>query len=82
MDPLGVVVGHVVRKQAPEMMFPEDDHMIEKLAPAGPDPPFGDWILPGAAVRSAHGIDTKAPDRSRHLRGEDRVVVVDQVTGG
>ncbi len=59
MDPLGVVVGHVVSEQTPEMTFAEDDHVIEKLAPAGPDPPFGDRVLPGAAVRRAHGIDPK-----------------------
>jgi hypothetical protein len=54
VDPLGVVVGHVAIEQAPEMRFAEDDHVIEKLAPAGPDPPFGDGFCQGLryAVRT------------------------------
>jgi hypothetical protein len=32
MNPLGVVVGHVVSEQAPEMTFAEDDHVVEKLS--------------------------------------------------
>jgi len=75
VDPLGVVVGNVVREQAPEMTFAEDDHVIEKLSSTGSHPPLGDRVLPGAAVRRAHGIDPKVPDRSQDLRGEDRVAV-------
>jgi hypothetical protein len=30
VDPLGVVVGHVVSEQAPEMRFAEDDHVIDE----------------------------------------------------
>jgi len=60
----------------------EDDHVIEKLATAGADPPFGDGVLPGTALRSAHGIDTKASDRSHDLRGEDRVAVEKEVATG
>ena len=67
VDPLGAV-GHIVSEQTPELRFPEDDYVIEKLAPAGPDPALGDGVLPGAAVRRAHGIDPKAPDRGHDLR--------------
>jgi len=59
MDPLGVVVGHVVSEQTPEMTFAEDDHVIEKLSSTGSYPPLGDRVLPRAAVRRAHGIDPK-----------------------
>jgi hypothetical protein len=61
------------------MAFAEDDHVIEKLSSTGSYPPLGDRVLPGAAVRRAHGIDPKAPDRSHHLRGEDRVAVEQEV---
>ena len=68
-----------VREQTPEMTFAKDDHAIEKLSSKRSYPPRGDRVLPGAAVRRAHGIDPKAPDRSHHLRGEDRVAVEQEV---
>ena len=79
MNPLGVVVGHVVSEQTPEMTFAEDDHVVEKLSPTGSYPPLGNRVLPGAAVGRAHGMDPKAPDRSRDLCGEDRVAVEEEV---
>ena len=79
MDPLGVVVGDVVSEQTPEMTFAKDDHVIEKLSSTGPYPPLGDRVLPGAAVRRAHGINTEGPDRSHDFRGEDRIAVENEV---
>ena len=79
MNPLGVVVGHVVSEQAPEMTFAEDDHVIEKLSSTGSHPSLGDRVLPGAAVRRAHGIDAEGPDRSHDFRGEDRVAIEKEV---
>ena len=65
-----------------QVLLIEDDHVIEKLAPAGSHPPLGDGVLPGTAVRSAHGIDTKALDRGGDLRREDRVAVEKEVARG
>ena len=64
------------------MTFAEDDHVIEKLSSTGSYPPLGDRVLPRAAVRRAHGIDSKAPDRSHDLRGEDLVAVEKEVARG
>jgi len=50
------------------MTFAEDDHVIEKLPSAGSYPSLGKRILPRTAVRSAHGINAKAPNRSHDLR--------------
>ena len=79
MDPIRVVVRHVVSEQTPEMTFAEDNHVIETLSSTGSYPPLGDRVLPGAPVRRAHGIDPQAPDRSHDLRREDRVAVEQEV---
>jgi hypothetical protein len=82
MDPLSVVVGNMFGEQAPEVRFPEDDHVIEKLAPASSNPALRDSVLPGTSVRSAYGIDAEVPDRSHDLRREDRVAVEKEVVKG
>lgn len=51
MDTVRVVVGHVLLQQAPEVTFPENDHMIEKLSPAASHPAPRERVLPGAPVR-------------------------------
>jgi hypothetical protein len=78
VNPLSVVVGHVVAQKPPEVTFAEDDDVIQKLTPAGSDPSFGERVLPGTAVRRAYGFKTQVPDRGCDVGGEARVAVVDE----
>ena len=55
MDPLDVVVVAVLLGEPPEVLFAEDDHVVEQLAAAGPDPPLSERVLPGAAVCRSSG---------------------------
>jgi hypothetical protein len=52
---LCVVVADILTKQPTQVLLIEDDHVIEKLAPAGPDPPFGDGVLPGLRYAERKG---------------------------
>ena len=78
MDPLSVVVGHVVAQKPPVVTFAEDDDVIQKLTPAGSDPSFGERILPGTAIRRGYGFKAQVPDPGCDVGGEDRVALVDE----
>jgi hypothetical protein len=44
--------------QAPEMSFMENDDVVEQIVPKTSDPPFGNSVLPRAAVAGADGRNT------------------------
>ncbi len=78
VDALGVVVLDVLLKQAPQMVFAEHHHVIEKLPPNASDEAFSRAVLPRASERRTPGTDAECLDRGGDLSGEDRVVVEDQ----
>jgi hypothetical protein len=78
VDPLGVVVGDVVREKPTEVALAENDHVIQELAPTGSDPSLGERVLPGTAVRRSYGFDAEVADRGGDLGGEDRIAIVEQ----
>jgi hypothetical protein len=59
VDPLSVVVGHVVGQKSPEVTFAEDDDVIQKLTATGSHPSLGERVLPGTAVRRAYRFKTR-----------------------
>ena len=47
VNPVFMVVGHVIADEPPQMAFIQCNDMIEKLAAAASDPAFRDPVLPG-----------------------------------
>ena len=78
MDALGVVVIDVLPEQPSQMVFPEDDDMVEKLSANTADEAFGRPILPGTSEGGSSGMDSESHDRAGDVGREDRVVVEDQ----
>jgi len=58
--------------------FVDHDDMVEQLTSDGPNPSFGEPVLPGRSIRRRLRLDSQALDPIDDLIGEDRVVVVDQ----
>jgi hypothetical protein len=46
VNPVDVMVVHVIAEQPEEMRFIQRDHMIQQLPAATSDPAFGDSVLP------------------------------------
>jgi hypothetical protein len=63
MDSFRVVAVDVFAKQACEMFFIHDDHVIEKLSANAADEAFGCAVLPGTWGRRPLWRDLEALDR-------------------
>ena len=63
MDSFRVVVVDVFAKQASEVFFVQDDHVIEKLSANAADETFGCAVLPGASERRPLWRDLEVLDR-------------------
>ena len=81
VNSFGVVVADIISNSPMQMPLVEHDHVVEELSPAGPDPSFGDPVLPWAPIGRHHRLRTEAPDGLSGAFGEDRVAVVDEVDG-
>jgi hypothetical protein len=55
---IGVIIAEIVSCQAPEMGLMENSDVVEQVVPKTSDPPFGNSVLPRAAVAGADGGDT------------------------
>ena len=82
MDAVRVVVCDVVPEQTPEVTFPENEDLVEKLSPAVPNPSFGNRVLPGTPVSRAHRNGAEPPNGRRDSGGEDRVAAVEEEARG
>ena len=78
-DALVVVVGDIVPQQAMQMLFIQDDHVIQHLSTHASHPALCGSILPGALKRRTLWFCVEALDRFRDVVGENGVVVVDQI---
>ena len=65
MRPVLIVVSLVLAQNLPQMGLVPDQGAVEKLAPASPDPAFGDRVHAGRPDVAEHGPDSGP--------GEDRV---------
>ena len=61
------------------MCFPERYHVVQQLAPYGPDPSLAKPVLPETSDGSPRRIRTERLDQPVDARGEFGVVVVEQV---
>ncbi len=64
MDTVLVIVTDVVANQPEQMIFIQDNHMVQQLPAAAPDPALRDAILPGT---SKAGSDQLAAQVFEHL---------------
>jgi hypothetical protein len=60
----------------------EHDDVVEQFTADGADEPFRHPVLPRAAAAGAGRFDAHGPEYPRHLPGENRVAVEDQVPRG
>jgi hypothetical protein len=63
--PVGVVVIGVLTKDEPQMLFPDDQHLIKALTAGAADPAFGNRVRPW---RPDRGLDDGGEIRRRTLR--------------
>lgn len=61
------------------MCFPEQYHVIQQLAPYGPDPSLAKPVLPGTLDGSPRRLRTEGLDQPIDGHGELGVVVVEKV---
>jgi hypothetical protein len=62
MGSILVIVADVFPHQPFEMMFIEDDHVVEQIVATGTDEPLGDTVLPWTLEASSFGLNAKALD--------------------
>ena len=75
MRAIPVIVLEVGSYQSDEMVLPEDDNVLEELAPAAADPAFGHGILPRTTLSRSGRLGAQGPHESHHGGTEDRVPV-------
>ena len=61
---IGVIIAQVIPCEAHDVAFMDYDHMVEQIVPKTPNPPFGNSVLPRAAVAGRPEI----PAESRNIR--------------
>src|ERR1700751_1306778 len=81
MRPVLVIVGDVFLHQTLQMSFVEDDHMVEQIASATPNPAFCDAILPRTSETRPRWLDTKAFHGTDHFSVKVDRSIEDQITG-
>jgi hypothetical protein len=52
------IVAEIIPCQAPEMRLIQNDHAVEQIVAKTSDPPFGNSVLPWAAVAGADSSNT------------------------
>ena len=82
MSPVIVVVMDVLVHQAFQMTLIVDDHMIEQVAAATPDPPLRNAVLPRASEAGSFWLNAQGLDGSDDLLIEVRGSIEDQILRG
>ena len=75
-----VVVGGV-HEDGAKVVFVEDDHMIEALAPDGANQPLSNAIRPRRPKGSPDADDAQPRQPGREVSALDRVTVMDEGVG-
>jgi len=79
VDSVLVIVIPVRAKEAPEMAFAKNDHVVEALAANGADDSLDVWILPRTSRRGDDFFDSHGADPSCELFAVDRIAIPQQV---
>jgi hypothetical protein len=64
MRPIIVIIADVLTHQPLQMMFIQDDDVIQQVSPTAAHPAFGDAIPPRASEAGPLGLDTEALHRA------------------
>ena len=70
-----MIVLEVGTYQSDKMALPEDNNVLEQLAPATADPAFSHGILPWTTIGRSGGLGAHSPHESHHGGTEDRVPI-------
>ena len=81
MRPVLVIIADVVIHEAFQMVFVQNDHVIEQIPAARTNEPFRDAILPRASEAGPFRFDTEAPYCIDYVAVEIRGPIKDQVFG-
>ena len=80
MNPVVVMVVHVIANEPPQMLFVQRDDMVENLAAAASYPTFRGPVLPRRLNTRALRFEARRLQKRNHIRIEFRVVVEDGIT--
>jgi len=80
VDTIFVKAGNVIPDQAPQVLFIERDHVVQRLAPTAPYPSFRDAILPKRSDTRPFGLQTGGFQEPDDVSIEFRVPVQNHVT--
>src|ERR1022692_2254023 len=68
--PIFMVVAHILGKQPLEVLLIQDDHVVEQVSSATPNPALRDTVLPRTAKGSAGGVASQASHRRNYIRSQ------------
>ena len=80
VNPVVVVVVHVIANEPSEMLFIQRDDMVENLSAAASNPALRSPVLPGCLNTRALRPEARCFQESNHIRIEFRVAVEDGIT--
>ncbi len=79
MRPGAVEVRDVLPEDTSEMGLPQDEDMVQALAPHAAQEPLAGGVLPGRAIRRAQLLDARGGGDAGEGRAVRAVVVAEQV---
>jgi hypothetical protein len=68
--PIFMVIAHILSHQPLEVLLIQDDHVVQQVSSATPDPALRDTVLPRTAKGSAGGVASQFSHRRNHIRSE------------
>jgi hypothetical protein len=80
VNPVVVIVVHIIANEPPQMRFVQRDDMVENLAAAASDPAFRSPVLPWRLNTRALRSEIRPLQEGHHIRIEFRVVIEDGIT--
>ena len=79
---VGVVILDVFGQYTCQMLFVQDDDMVQAFPPERSHDPFGDWILPGTSGGRRRVFQSEAFYRLFEFVAEDSIVITDDILSG
>ena len=70
VGPIFMVVAHILGQQPLEVLLIQDDHVVQQVSSATPDPALRHAVLPRTAKGSAGGVASQASHRRNYIRSD------------
>ena len=80
VNPILVLVVHVIADQPPKMWFVQRDHVVQDLSPATSHPSFHNSILPWRLYARPFGFQSRCPQEGDHFVIERRISIEDGIS--